>query len=291
LTIWSFATQKEVQIPNTQVVGQEHWNELADFARRLAHAAGKAILPLFRVAGSIANKAEGRFDPVTDADRFAERTMRDLIAEAYPAHGITGEELENKPSQSRFCWILDPIDGTKSFICGMPTWTTLIALTFDRTAILGVIAQPFVKEMFIGGPYGSWSEGPTGKSRLTTRPSVSMSAATLTTVAPEIYRTDRQKRVLQALSEKTRMTRFGGDAYFFAMLAAGFVDIAMDADLQTYDVAALVPIIQGAGGVITTWEGHDATGGGDIIAAANSELHAAALDIIRAIEGSGPSLR
>jgi histidinol phosphatase-like enzyme (inositol monophosphatase family) len=278
-------------MPTRQVVSPEQWNELADFARGLAYAAGKTILPLFRVSGSITSKAEDRFDPVTDADRSAERTMRDLIAETYPDHGITGEEWENKPSRSRFCWILDPIDGTKSFICGMPTWTTLIALTFDETAILGVIAQPFVKEMFIGGPYGSWSEGPMGKTRLMARSSVSMSEATLTTVAPEIYSTGRQKRVLQALSGKTRMTRYGGDAYFFAMLAAGFVDIAMDADLQTYDVAALVPIIRGAGGIITTWEGRDATGGGDIIAAASSELHAAALDIIRAIGGSGLSPR
>jgi histidinol phosphatase-like enzyme (inositol monophosphatase family) len=275
--------QNEVQMPARETITPEHWNELADFARRLAHAAGKTTLPLFRASGSVTSKASDRFDPVTDADRSAERAMRDLIGEAYPDHGITGEEWENKPSRSRFCWILDPIDGTKSFICGMPTWTTLIALTLDETAILGVIAQPFIKEMFIGGPYGSWSEGPMGKCRLKVRSSVSMSEATLTTVAPEIYRTDRQKRVLQALSGRTRMTRFGGDAYFFAMLAAGFVDIAMDAELQTYDTAALVPIIRGAGGVITTWDGHDATAGGDIIAAASSELHAAALEIIRTI--------
>jgi histidinol phosphatase-like enzyme (inositol monophosphatase family) len=261
---------------------EESWSELADFARRLAMVAGKTILPLFRTVNAVDNKLQSGFDPVTEADRSAERAMRELIEDTYPDHGITGEELESKPSQSDFTWVLDPIDGTRSFICGMPTWTTLIALTCNGKAVLGLVSQPFVKEIFIGGTFGVWSENIYGRRRLAVRPAANISQAILTTVAPEIYRSAKQRRVLELLRAQTRMTRFGGDAYFFAMLASGFVDIAMDADLATYDIAALVPIIEGAGGVVTTWDGREATAGGDIIAAASPSLHEAAMEIIRA---------
>jgi myo-inositol-1(or 4)-monophosphatase len=259
----------------------DEWNELADFARRLATLAGKVVLPLFRTSAVIHNKMDRGFDPVTEADRSAERAMRELIEKTYPDHGITGEELDDKPPNSEFNWVLDPIDGTRSFICGMPTWTTLIALTFRGKAVLGLVSQPFVQEIFIGGIYGSWSENIAGRRRLAVRSAPNIAEAILTTVAPEIYQSEKQRRVLEALRSRTRMTRFGGDAYFFAMLAAGFVDIAMDAGLETYDIAALVPIIEGAGGTITTWEGCEATGGGDIIAAASPALHEAVLEIIR----------
>jgi myo-inositol-1(or 4)-monophosphatase len=260
---------------------QAKWEEWADFAKGLAAAAGRTILPLFRQPGLVHNKQDGGFDPVTEADKSAEQVMRHMIEKAYPDHGITGEELPQKPASSEFVWILDPIDGTRSFICGMPTWTTLIALTRSGKAILGVVNQPYVQEMFIGGPFGSWTERASSRRRLQVRSGAELHDAILTTVAPEIYKTEKQKRVLRELRRRVRMTRFGGDAYFFAMLASGFVDIAMDADLATYDVAALVPIIEGAGGLITTWNGSDATAGGDIIAAASQELHHAALEIIR----------
>jgi myo-inositol-1(or 4)-monophosphatase len=281
------------EFSNMTPLTQQGWNELADFARRLAAVAGKTILPLFRSPAAIENKMsrEDGFDPVTEADRAAERVMRDMIERAYPDHGVTGEELDAKPPKSEFNWVLDPIDGTRSFICGMPTWTTLIALTCRGKAILGLVSQPFVQEIFIGGSYGSWSESAYGRRRLAVRPAAGLSDAILTTVAPEIYRSERQKRVLRALSAQARMTRFGGDAYFFAMLAAGFVDLAMDAGLETYDIAALVPIIEGAGGIVTTWDGGDATAGGDIIAAASPALHAEALAIIRGADGSDPGPR
>jgi len=270
---------------------EEGWNELADFARRLATVAGKVILPLFRTPGAVDNKMDGGFDPVTEADRSAELAMREVIERVYPDHGITGEELESKPPNSEFNWILDPIDGTRSFICGMPTWTTLIALTCKGKSVLGLVSQPFVQEIFIGGIYGSWSETTSGRHRLAVRPAANISEAILTTVAPENYKSEKQKRVLQALRDRTRMTRFGGDAYFFAMLASGFVDIAIDAGLEAYDIAALVPIIEGAGGIITTWDGCEATGGGDIIAAASPALHAAAIEIIREQIGLDPCPR
>jgi len=272
-------------------LSQERWTEFADFARNLAAVAGSAILPLFRKSGPIDNKLDGGFDPVTEADRSAERAMRERIEKAYPHHGIIGEEFGPKPASSEFNWVLDPIDGTRSFICGMPTWTTLVALTYRGKAVLGLVSQPFVQEIFVGGPYGSWSENSFGRLRLAVRPAAKIADARLTTVAPEIYKTGKQKRVLEALRQKTRMTRFGGDAYFFAMLASGFVDIAMDAGLETYDVAALVPLIEGAGGIVTTWQGNEALGGGDIIAAASPALHSAALAIIRDQEDLDPCPR
>ena len=260
---------------------QSEWNNLAAFAHGLAKRAGEKILPHFREPGLVDNKQHGGFDPVTEADRSGEQAMRELIEETYPDHGITGEEFAAKPAKSGFNWVLDPIDGTRSFICGMPTWTTLIGLTLEGKAVLGVVSQPFIGEVFVGGPFGSWSKHGSVERRLAVRPAAGIGEAVLTTVAPEIYRSERQRRVLEDMRRQVRMTRFGGDAYFFAMLAAGFVDIAMDAGLASYDVAALVPIVQGAGGIITTWDGLDATDGGDIVAAASPELHAAALAIMR----------
>ena len=256
-------------------------SELAAFARDLARAAGEAILPHFRSVAQVDNKAATGFDPVTEADRAAEAIMRDMIAARYPDDGILGEEFGPAPSRSGRTWVLDPIDGTRSFICGLPTWTTLIGLMDGDAAVLGVASQPFIGELFIGGPFGSWCENRFGSTRLAVRPTTSgLRQAILTTVAPEIYVTPFQRRVLATMQDSTRMLRFGGDAYFFAMLAAGNIDVAMDAGLAPYDIAALVPIIRHAGGVVTTWDGGPAAHGGDILAAASPELHAEALAVI-----------
>jgi myo-inositol-1(or 4)-monophosphatase len=243
--------------------------------------AGAKVLPHYRVPLAVDNKLQSGFDPVTEADRSAEHALRERIARQFPDHGIIGEEFDPLPARSDYVWILDPIDGTRSFILGMPTWTTLIALAHRGRPVLGLVSQPYVGEIFIGGPFGSWSEHGHDRKRLLVNPAPDMGSAILTTVGPEIYRSPRQKRVLEQMCRTTRMTRFGGDAYFFAMLAAGFVDIAMDAGLATYDISALIPIIEGAGGIVTTWEGGEASPGGDILAAASPALHAAALDIIQ----------
>jgi myo-inositol-1(or 4)-monophosphatase len=261
-------------------VAQKDWNLFADFARGLAALAGTAILPLFRNPLAVDNKLQEGFDPVTEADRSAEQAMRRMITTSFPDHGIIGEEFDPTPARSDFCWVLDPIDGTRSFICGMPTWTTLIALVFQEKPILGIVSQPYVGEMLNGGPQGSWWERGGDRRGLSVNPATGIASAILTTVAPEIYRSERQKRILLEMCSRTRMTRFGGDAYFFAMLASGFIDIAMDAGLAIYDIAALVPIIEGAGGIVTTWDGGDASRGGDILAAASAGLHASALAVI-----------
>jgi myo-inositol-1(or 4)-monophosphatase len=272
-------------------VGREEWNDFADFARTLAKIAGDAILPLFRTRSSIDNKSAEGFDPVTEADRAGERVMRRMIAERFPDHGIIGEEFAPKPARSRFQWVLDPVDGTRAFICGLPVWTTLIALTERSRPVLGLVSQPFIGETFIGGPFGSWSEHRSIQHRLNVRPAEVLKNAVLTTVAPELYRTARQRAVLDLMRARTRMIRYGGDAYFFALLAAGSIDIAIDANLKPYDIAALIPIIEGAGGIVSTWEGSDAAEGGDIIAAASPGLHAEALRLMHSLPEWDPGLR
>lgn len=272
-------------------IGRGQWDEFADFARALAWASGEVILPLFRAGTTVDNKSGQGFDPVTEADRAGERVIRRMIEERYPDHGIIGEEFGPRRARSVFTWVLDPIDGTRAFICGLPVWSTLIALTDREQPVLGVMNQPFVGELFIGGPFGSWSEHRSVQRRLEVRPAARLEDAVLTTVAPELYRSARQKAVLARLKEETRMIRYGGDAYSFALLAAGSVDIAIDADLKPYDIAALIPIIEGAGGVVSTWAGAGAANGGDVIAAASPGLHAAALRLMQSLPEWGRGLR
>jgi myo-inositol-1(or 4)-monophosphatase len=263
-------------------ISPENWDELAVFARKLADAAGDAILPHFRTPAAVDNKAQSGFDPVTIADRGGETAMRQLIEAHFPDHGIIGEEHGVKPSKSGFNWVLDPVDGTRSFIIGVPLWTTLIGLTFEGSPVLGLMNQPFVGERFIGGMGQSFWERGTQRRKLKVNPAKSLSSASLGTVAPEIYKSPAQKNVLDKLTRATRLTRFGGDAYFYCLLASGLIDIAMDAGLETYDIAALVPIIEGAGGIVTTFTGQSATGGGDIIAFSSRNLQEEAMALIRA---------
>ena len=272
-------------------LGRGDWDDFADFARALAKASGEAILPLFRTGAKVDNKSSEGFDPVTEADRAAEQAMRRMIETQFPDHGIIGEEFGPKPARSDFCWVLDPIDGTRAFICGLPVWTTLIALKHGGTPVVGVMNQPFIGELFIGGPYGSWSEHHSGRRPLKVRPASKLKDASLATVAPELYRSPRQQAVLARMKRETRMIRYGGDAYFFALLAAGFIDVAMDADLKPYDIAALVPIIEGAGGVVSTWEGMPPAEGGDVIAAASPALHTEALRLMHSLPEWDPGPR
>ena len=256
------------------------WQDLTDFALAMADAAAVAILPHFRVGATVDIKQDVVFDPVTEGDRAGERVMRRMIEERYPGHGIHGEEYGVKAARSGFTWILDPIDGTRAFICGMPTWGTLIGLNFEGRPMLGVMNQPWVGEVFYGNPDGAWVNHRGDRRKLATRPARALVDCTLTTTAPELYRTDTEKAVLRNLGQATRMTRYGGDAYFFCALAAGQIDIAMDARMQPYDIAPLMPIITGAGGVVMTWTRGDAALGGDVISASTPQVLEAALAVI-----------
>jgi myo-inositol-1(or 4)-monophosphatase len=256
------------------------WTELTQFARALAEAAAAAILPRFRVGVPVDAKPGEVFDPVTEADRAGERAMRAMIEARFPDHGIHGEEYGIKEGRSSFTWILDPVDGTRAFICGMPTWATLIGLNLDGVPKVGVMAQPYVGETFFGHDGGAWVDYRGAERPIRVRNGLALADAVLTTTAPELYRTPEEKGVLQRLSAATRMTRYGGDAYFFCVLAAGQTDLAMDARMAPYDIAPLMPIIQGAGGHVCTWQRGDAAKGGDVIAAGSRRLLEAALKVI-----------
>ena len=248
------------------------WQEYARFAEELAVAAAREILPHFRTRPSMDNKLAAGFDPVTAADRAGERAMRALIEAKFPDHGIVGEEYGERPARSAFTWVLDPVDGTRSFVCGMTSWATLVGLSFEGRPTVGVMHQPYVGEVFVGSPGGSLFKHAGRTSKLATSPTTRLAEAIATTTAPHLYRSERQGRFLAAVNSAVRFMRYDGDAYFFCMLAAGQIDLALDAGLQPYDIAALIPIIEGAGGVVATWDGGSAAGGGDILAAANRDL-------------------
>jgi myo-inositol-1(or 4)-monophosphatase len=263
-------------------MGDTDWADLTKFGRMLAAEAAIAILPYFRTDTAVEVKSGAVWDPVTEADKAGERIMRYLIEKRFPDHGILGEEYGEKEAKSPFTWILDPVDGTRAFICGMPTWATLIGLNQEGEPKLGFMHQPHVAETFFGSPDGAWLERAGENRPLHVRTVRPISEAIFTTTAPELYRTDSEKLVLSRLSAATRLTRYGGDAYFFCLMAAGQIDIAMDARMEPYDIAPLIPIIRGAGGSVCTWDRGNPAQGGNVIAASGQPLLDQALGLIQA---------
>ncbi len=243
--------------------------QLLTFARGLAQSAGQAIIPHFRSTLAVDNKLTQGWDPVTAGDRAAEHMMRTEIEKAFPTHGIIGEEFGTKTGTSPYTWVLDPIDGTRAFVIGLPTWATLVGLYRDGMPFLGVMNQPFVGDMFYGSEEGAFLDHRGHPRALKCAPPKPLAHALLGTTSPHLYN-DEQR--LATLRNGVQLMRYGGDAYFFSLVAAGHLDIAMDAGLQIYDIAALIPIIRGAGGVVGTWDGKDEAGGGNIIAASGPEL-------------------
>lgn len=257
---------------------------LVDFARfvdELARVAGEAIRPFFRTTLGVENKARaGRFDPVTEADRAAETAMRSLIRKTFPEHGIIGEEFGDERPDAAYVWVLDPIDGTKSFIAGMPAWGTLIGLLKDGAPVYGMMYQPFIGERFSGDGASARYRGPVGERRIGVRGCASLKDALLFTTSPQLMSAD-ERRLFQKVEKSVQLSRYGGDCYAYCMVAAGYVDLVIEAGLQPYDVLPLIPIIEGAGGVITDWRGEPATKGGRIIAAGDRRVHEEALKLLR----------
>jgi myo-inositol-1(or 4)-monophosphatase len=255
-----------------------------DFAHALADRAGAAVLPHFRRRLAVANKGGtgGQYDPVTAADRAAERAMRAAIAKAFPDHGILGEEFAPRAGAGPHQWVLDPIDGTRAFIMGSPLWGTLIGLVENGVPVLGLMDQPFLRERFWAAAGRSHLRGPDGKTRrLKTRPCPGLAQAVLTSTHPDLFELEVEAAAFARVKRKARMTRFGGDCYGYCLLAAGFVDIVIEAGLKPYDVIPLIPIVESAGGQITTWDGKPALAGGRIVATGDRRLHAEALALLR----------
>ena len=259
--------------------------DFAVFVDELARVSGEAILPFFRTAIHAADKNKGGvFDPVTEADRAAETAMRRLITRDFPSHGIVGEEFGAHAPESEFVWVLDPIDGTKSFISGLPTWGTLIGLTHGGEACYGMMNQPFTRESFFGdGAAATWRGPGLGaqrqERRLRVRPCAALADATLMTTHPALL-SEGTLEPYRRVEEKVRLSRYGGDCYAYCMLAAGHVDCVVESGLQPYDIVALIPIVHGAGGVVTNWQGGPATAGGAVIASGDPRVHEEALKLL-----------
>ncbi len=255
--------------------------DFAAFLDRLASASGETILPFFRTSLGVDNKNDGRdLDPVTEADRAAEAVMRRLIKANFPKHGIIGEEFGDEHPDAEYVWVLDPIDGTKSFISGLPIWGTLIALMHHGVPAFGMMHQPYIGERFSGDGGAASYSGPSGKRKLAVRRCASLSEATVFTTSPRLMNA-ADRATFEKVEAETRLSRYGGDCYSYCMLAAGHVDLVVETELKPYDIAALVPIITGAGGIVTTWEGAPAQHGGRIVAAGDPRVHAAALKLLQ----------
>jgi myo-inositol-1(or 4)-monophosphatase len=205
--------------------------------------------------------------------------MRALIRQSFPKHGIIGEEFGAERGDAEYVWVLDPIDGTKSFICGMPAWGTLIALTRMGEPVYGLMHQPFVGERFSGDGASARYRGPAGERALVSRACASLADAVLFTTSPLLMNA-ADRALFQKVEEQVRLSRYGGDCYAYCMVAAGHIDLVIETEIKPYDIAALIPIIAGAGGVITTWDGGTAEKGGRIIAAGDARVHAAAMALL-----------
>lgn len=256
--------------------------DIRDVADAMADAARSAILPHFRVAGLASdNKAQSGFDPVTEADCASERAMRSILAARRPLDGIVGEEYGATPGTSGLTWVLDPIDGTRAFICGAPSWGVLIALTQDDGAPLyGVMDQPWTQERFTGGFGIGRLTSPHGARGLAVRTGVPLADARLMTTFPEVG-TEEDGVAFARVARDVRLTRYGLDCYAYALLALGQIDLVIEAGLQRYDIAAPMALVRAAGGIVTNWTGGDASHGGRVIAAATPELHEAAMERLR----------
>ena len=249
-------------------------------AHDMADAARKAILPLFRSDDLVAdNKRPADFDPVTEADRAAEQAMRQVLARNRPDDAILGEEYGHSPGTSGLTWILDPIDGTRAFISGAASWGVLIGLSDGQDVVYGLIDQPYIGERFEGGFGIAQMTGPHGTRSLKTRRDVALDRATLMTTFPEVG-TASEAQAFRRVADQVRLTRYGLDCYAYALLALGQIDLVIEAGLQSYDIAGPLAVVQAAGGIVTDWQGGPAAQGGQVIAAASPELHAAALALL-----------
>ncbi|MBD3765370.1 MAG: inositol monophosphatase family protein [Rhodobacterales bacterium] len=256
--------------------------EILETAAELADAARAATLAHFRTAGGIAaeSKEAARFDPVTVADRAAEDAMRAILARRRPQDAVLGEERGAVAGTSGLTWVLDPIDGTRGYLSGTPTWGVLIAVTGpDGAPIYGLIDQPFIGERFEGGLGRAETRGPGGTRPLRCRAPRPLDQAILFSTFPEVG-TDEERAAFDRVRDAVRLTRYGMDCYAYALVAAGQIDLVIEAGLQAYDVAAPIAVIEAAGGIVTDWQGGPCPQGGQVLAAANASVHAAALALL-----------
>lgn len=275
-------SDKSRQSRTTRAPDAIAFKALLEAAHAFADLSGTAVLKHFRRPIAVQNKLESGFDPVTAADKAAERAIAKALKARFPGHALVGEEYGTVNDGARYRWIVDPIDGTRAFIMGSPLWGTLIGLLDGDTPVLGVMDQPFTGERFWSGEKTSHMRRGKGKAvTLKTRTCPALKDAVLTSTHPGLFAPGDQTELLARMEKSVRMTRYGGDCYGYCLLAAGFVDIIIEPGLKSYDIAALIPIVERAGGIVTTWDGRPAFDGGDIIACGDKRLHAAALKAMK----------
>ena len=254
--------------------------ELVATAAELADVARVATLLHFRSTGLAAdNKEVDRFDPVTVADRLSEQRMREILARRRPLDGILGEEYGAVAGTSGLTWVLDPIDGTRSYLSGTPTWGVLIAVGDADGPLYGIIDQPYIGERFEGGLGRAEVNGPMGRKVLKTRAARPLAEAILFTTFPEVGSAE-EGAAFRRVAAQARLVRYGTDCYAYALIAAGQIDLVIEAGLQAYDVQGPIAVIEAAGGIVTDWHGRPCPNGGRVLAAANRAIHAEALALL-----------
>jgi myo-inositol-1(or 4)-monophosphatase len=254
-------------------------HDLADFAIELAMAARQETLREQPGGHNAQDKSDGgQYDPVTDADRAAETVIRDMISRKFPHHGISGEEFAETLGQGSIRWSIDPIDGTRSYICGLPTWTTLIAMLDGIDPVLGLIDAPCLDEIYVGGEDGAVLIRGNDRRAISTSGCKRLAEARFSTTDPYLFGSanSRLQRVLDAI----RVARFGHDAYAYARLAAGSIDLVIESGLKPHDYYALIPVVRAADGHFGDWHGGEDFASGNVIAAASRELYEAAVELL-----------
>lgn len=256
------------------MLSEEQTRQCLDFAIDVAVQSGHIALNYFRRPLCINNKAgEGKFDPVTRADKEIESYIRERISEVYPGHGIIGEEHDEKAGRENCTWFVDPIDGTSGYIIGSPMWGTLLGLIDEDKCAFGLMHQPLVQETYIGSANGAYIISRTGKQKIRTSETREIADAVLCCTHPAMFDTAQDRLAYDRIADKCKISRLGTDCWGYTLLAHGFVDIAIESGLKAYDAVPLIPIVEAAGGLMTDWSGNAATAGGRVVASANAVLH------------------
>lgn len=265
------------------MIDSDFQKDTLSIARKMADAAWAAIAPHWRNLQHVENKEQGHgYDPVTEADKEAELAMRAVLAELRPNDGIRGEEFDDKPSENGWTWVLDPVDGTRAFVAGLPVWTTLIGFcNSENVPVIGVIDQPALSERYLGWPGGAVLEQGGQPTIMNVSACNDLREAVIATTDAFIM-TPPEQGAWTHLRSTARITRYGLDAYAYARLAAGTIDLVAEAGLKPHDLAALIPVVRGAGGLACDWRGNPASiENGQLVCASSQEVLDQALISLR----------
>lgn len=261
-------------------VSQEKLETLVEFAKKTVVQAGKVVLKGFRTRREFVDKSDGSdFDPVTASDRNGEKLIRDAIAKHWPQHGVLGEEFGYRQGNG-LTWVMDPIDGTRAFVSGLLHWGVLLSLYDGRNVLLGAMYQPYVEELYWGTEKESHVLHGGQTRRLQTSDCIDISKAILSTTDPRLFQNSTESEAFRNVENKVRLCRYGGDCYQYGLVAMGFIDVVIENSLNPWDIQALIPIVRGAGGCITTWDGNDPCMGDRAVATSSERLHEQVLNAL-----------